>query len=251
MNVGMRGRFVYALAVVIATATFALAGPVSIKNRFRDSMPTNVQGTSLSAPPYIQVIRSERGAAHLLNRFKSIKNRTTRSRLRKLKRQLKYVDFSKYMVIAVLSQPMDNYQISIKKIALEDNVVKVNVSYRHELKNYSIPPKKTIYYEMAVVKKLPQPTFLEAHAVEVENKAEETMQVTVTGRLMPWKKEVYQLVPAKIRRGKKNSYYIRGEKLEELEPYLGKVVTLAGTVSHERDSPYESELTVQKVVKVY
>lgn len=251
MNIGMKKTLAFALVFAVAAVTVALAEPVSIRSRFRDSMPTSVQGTSLSAPPYIQVIRSERGAAHLLNRFKGIKNRTTRSRLRTLKRQLKYVDFSKYMVIAVLSQPMDNYHLGIKKIALEDNVIKVNVSYRHELKNYRIPPKKTIYYEMAVVKKLPQPTFLEAQAVEVKNRAEKTRRVTVTGRLMPWKKEVYQLVPAKIRRGKKNSYYIRGEKLEELEPYLGRVITLAGTVSHERDSPYESELTVHKVVKVY
>ncbi|GMT42860.1 MAG: hypothetical protein IEMM0002_1271 [bacterium] len=245
----MRVALVYILIAV--TAASAWAEPIKVRNRFHNSMPTNVLGTSLSSSPHVQVIRSKRGAAHLLNRFKVINNRTTQRRLRKLKRQLRYVNFSKYMVIAVLSQPTDNYQLKIKKVSLENDVITVAVSYKHELKEYDIPPQKSIHYEMVMVKKHTQPVLLEAHSVKVKNKVKETQEVTVTGRLMPWKKEVYQLVPVKIRRGKKNSYYIRGENLEELTPYLGRVVTLKGSVSHERDGPYESDLTVQKVIRVY
>ena len=82
-------------------------------------------------------------------------------------------------------------------------------------------------------------------------KAKKEITITVTGRLMPWTDTVYQLIPVKIRRGNRNSYYIRGDKVEELTPYLGKVITLAGTISHERDGPYESDLNVKKLVKVY
>ncbi|MFQ5431490.1 MAG: hypothetical protein ACE5EN_03165 [Nitrospinota bacterium] len=244
-----RGFFTLILAAVIASTAFAK--PVRIKNRFQDSLPTNVMGTSLASPPYIQVIRSKRGAAHLLNRFRAFNNLNAVIRLRKLKRQLRSVNYSKRMVIAVLSQPVDNYELKVNKVAVEDDVIKVDVSYKHELKNYQIPPKKSIHFVMVVVEKMPQPAVLETRQIKVKTKTKKTKKVTVTGRLMLWKESAYQLVPVRIRRGKKQSYYIRGEKLEELAPYLGKVITLAGTISHERDGPYESELTVQKVVKVY
>lgn len=245
----MRGVFTITLALIIASS--AWAKPVGIKQRFQDSFPTNVMGTSVAAPPYIQVIRSERGAAHLLNRFKAFNNLTATVRLRKLKRQLRSVNFDRRMVIAVLSQPMDNYELKVNKVKLEEDLIKVVVSYRHKLQNYRIPPKKSIYYVMVVVEKMPQPAVLETKQIKVKTKTKETMKVTVTGRLMQWKDSVYQLVPVRIRRGKKQSYYIRGENLAELTPYLGKVITVAGTISHERDGPYESELTVHKVVKVY
>lgn len=214
-------------------------------------MTTNVMGTSLSSPPYIQVIRSKRGSAHFLNKFRGFHNLDATRALWRLKRQLRRVNFDKRMVIAVLSQPMDNYELKLKKISLEDGIIKVAVSYRHELKNYNIPPKKSIYYEMAVVNKMPQPAVLETEQIIVKTRTKENEKVTVTGRLMQWKESVYQLIPVRIRRGKKQSYYIRGENLEELSEHLGKVITVAGTVSHERDSPYELELTVQKLVKVY
>ena len=237
------------LAAIFASTAYAK--PVKIKTRFQDSLTTNVMGTSLTAPPYIQVIRSKRGSVHLLNRFKAFNNLSAVRSLRKLKRQLRHVNYEKRMVIAVLSQPMDNYELKVHKVELVDDVIQVDVSYKHELKNYQIPPKKSIHFVMVVVDKMPQPAILETKQINVKTKTKETTKITVTGRLMLWTESAYQLIPVRIRRGKKQSYYIRGEKLEELEPYLGKVITLAGTISHERDGPYESELTVQKVVKVY
>jgi len=59
------------------------------------------------------------------------------------------------------------------------------------------------------------------------------------------------MVPVVIKRGNKNSYYIKGAQAEPLMKYAGKVVTLQGTVSRERNSPYEWDLTVIKIVKVF
>ena len=244
-----RALFTLILSAIIASA--AWAKPVGIKSRFQDSLTTNVMGTSLTTPPYIQVLRSKRGAAHMLNRFKAFNNLSAVRSLRKLKRQMRHINYDKRMVIAVLSQPMDNYELKVNKIELVDDVINVKVSYKHELKNYQIPPKKSIHFVMVVVDKMPQPAVLETRQIKVKTTTKESKKVTVTGRLMLWTDSAYQLIPVRIRRGKKQSYYIRGEKLEELEQYLGKVITLAGTISHERDGPYESELTVQKVVKVY
>lgn len=151
-----------------------------------------------------------------------------------------------------MSEPMDNYQINIRKVVLENDIITVNVAYRHEMKDYRIPPKKSYYYYMITVKQMPQPVIIDAKQTNIKKNAEKEKAVTVTGRLMRWKDDAYQLVPVKIRRGSKNSYYIRGKKaLEELKPYLGKVVKIKGTVSHAKDGPYENELTVIKVVKAH
>jgi hypothetical protein len=241
--------FTLILSAIFASTSYAK--PVKIKNRFQDSLTTNVMGTSLTTPPYIQVLRSKRGEAHLLNRFKAFNNLSAVRSLRKLKRQMRHINYDKRMVIAVLSQPVDNYELKVNKVEVVDDIIKVKVSYKHELRNYQIPPKKSIHFVMVVVDKMSHPAVLETRQIKVKTNTKETKKVTVTGRLMLWTESAYQLIPVRIRRGKKQSYYIRGEKLEELEQYLGKVITLAGTISHERDGPYESELTVQKIVKVY
>ncbi len=236
---------------MLFVASPAFAANIKVKTRISDQIPTNVLGTSLTAPPNVQVIRSQRGVDHFLSKYRSFNNRPSYSKIKKLEKQLNAVNFEKYMIIAVLSQPMDNYKLSIKKIKLEDDVIIVDATYRHHLKNYRIPPKKSIYYAISVVEKMPQPVLLEAKMVKVRSRTKAGKKVTVTGRLMRYKQAAYQLVPVKIRRGKKNSYYITGEKKDELTPYLGKVITLAGTVSHEKNSPYEHDLHVDKLVKAY
>lgn len=243
-------------SIIALLLALAIAGPVSaekipIKSRFHDFLNTNVKGTSLAAPPYIQVIRSERGASHMLSRFKKIKNRGTQVRVKRLQKLINNVDFSKQMVVAVFSRPTDNYKMKLKKIVLEDDILKVYVNYSHKLKNYRRPPMKSIHYEMAVVDKMTNPALLEIKKITIKSKVKENKKVTVTGRLMEYTKSAFQLVPVNIKRGNKNSYYIRGDIVAELAPYLGRVITLSGTVSHERDSPYESELTVTKLVKAY
>ncbi len=224
---------------------------VPIVKHFYDSIPTNAKGTSLGAPPRIQTIRSERGAAHMITRLKQNNNRAAHRRIKKIQKQIDSIDFSKQMLVAIFSPPMDNYSMKIKKIIKDDGIIKVGLTYSHKVKEYRIPPKKSIHYEMIVLKNLPQPVLLDAREKKIKSKVKETRKVTVTGRLMFWKASAYQLIPVKIRRGKKTSYYIRGEILADLEPYLGRVVTLSGTVSHERDGPYERELENIKLVKAY
>ncbi len=238
-----------ALPFTLPAMAASKAVTIPMVKRFYDSIPTNTKGTSLGAPPSIQTIRSERGTAHMISRLKQNNNRAAHSRIKKLQKQINTIDFSKEMLVAILSPPMDNYSMKIKKIMLDEGIITVLLSYSHQMKDYRIPPKKSIYYEMIVHKKLHQPGLLDAREKKMKSKVKETLKITVTGRLMFWKESAYQLIPVKIRRGKKNSYYIRGEILAELEPYLGRVVTLSGTVSHERDGPYERELANIKLVK--
>lgn len=229
----------------------AWAENIVTRTRITDSLPTNVLGTSIDSPPTIQVIRSKRGADYFIKKYYHFNNLSIRAKLYKLKKQFKSIDFSKYMVIAVLSQPMDNYKVKIKNIKLEDDVILVSATYKHELINYSIPPKKSIFYTMAVVKKMFQPVLLESKQIKVKSRAKENTKVTVTGRLMRYNHTAYQLVPVRIQRGKKNTYYIKGSNHDELSQYVGKVITLAGTVSHETDSPYEFHLLVDKLVRAH
>lgn len=234
----------------IATATVsANAANLSASHHLNDSLPTNVLGTSLTEPPSLTVIRSERGAIYFANKFKA-NNLVTHSRLSKLKRHLRRINYDKKMVIVVLSKPTDNYEIGIKKIALKDGVINVDVTFKHEVKDYSIPPKKAVYYTLVAVDKLSEPVLLNAKEIKTVGDVKDRTKVTVTGRLMRYTDDTYQLIPVKIRRGQKNSYYIKGDKVAELEPYLGKVITLDGTISHAKDGPYESELNVTKLVRV-
>ena len=248
-------RFFVAFIVVLIGSIVLPTGEASAKTiKFRaypaDSIPTNVQGTSITTSPNINVFRSKRGATYFINKF-NIKSLASNSRIRALRKQLRSVNYKTNMVILVMTEPMDNYQINIRKVELENDIITINVVYRHEMKDYRIPPKKAYYYYMITIKQMPQPVMIDSKQTNIKkNAAKKTKAVTVTGRLMLWKESAYQIIPVKIRRGSKNSYYIRGEKmLEELKPYLGMVVTIKGTVSHEKDGPYENELTVTKVIK--
>ncbi len=153
---------------------------------------------------------------------------------------------------------MDNYKLSLNKIGLDkkEKIVEVDVSYRHKMVTPHIPPKKSIHFMLLVVPLSDYPVILQATETVIRNKRGNKKAfkvVTVTGRLMPLKNNRLQLVPVVIKRGSKNSYYV-AEPLPEgmnLHRYIGKVVVLQGTISHERNSPYEADLTVNKLVKVY
>jgi hypothetical protein len=239
------------LIFVFAAALASPAWGVELRlvKIINDSFPTNVLGTSISAPPQIHTIRSKQGAEYFLRRFSGIHNRPAHYRLSVLKKRLTSIDYSRYMAIAVFSSPMDNYKLKIKNVGLENGVITARAEYSHVTRNYSIPPKKSVYCAFAVVKNLPHPVALEAKERKVKNRASELRKVTVTGRLLKYSESAYQLVPVRIRHGKKNTYYIRGDQMKDLESYLGKVVTMAGTVSHEQNGPYEHELQVERVIK--
>jgi len=243
--------FVTVVLVFFLSAPSFAASRIKLRQRISDRIQTNVLGTSIASAPNIQVIRSKDGAEYLINKYRGFHNLSSNSKLHKLKRQLRAIDYSKYMVISVISEPMDNYKLKIKNVEIESDIIVVNASYRHQLKNYRIPPKKSIYYSMAVVKKMHQPVLLEAKQIKVKARAKARTEVTVTGRLMQYTENSYQLIPVRIRRGKKNSYYIESHKNSQLASYLGKVVTLRGSVSHEKNSPYEHDLDVERLVKAY
>lgn len=245
----------FALILTMVITAPAQATKIKITTKIKGAFLTTVAGSSTSQPPYIQVIRSREGLDYLLGRFKKHKSRVTRNRLKKLERKLSKVNFEKYMVVGVFSKPMDNFKMKISNATIDtdEKMIELKVTYQHKIRTYQIPPKKSIHYLIAVIEKSDYPVILQATQLVASKKknAPPEKVVTVTGRLMPLSGANLQLVPVVIRRGKKNSYYIRGAQTETLEKHVGKVITLQGTVSHERNSPYEWDFTVNKVVKIF
>lgn len=252
--------FFRALAVVFIVAPLVLqsgaaeAGSVKIHRKIKGSFLTNVAGSSVSQPPYIQVIRSRDGLDYTLSRFGKLKNKITQRRIDYLQRQLAGLDFDKVMIIGIFSQPMDNFNISVGDVTVDDGrgAMEVEVSYTHKIKNLRIPPKKSIHYTLLITPKSDLPVTLKAIERVRSKKRKDAKLITVTGRVMKYGGgEELQLVPVVIKRGNKNSYFLKGGMADSLFEHTGKVVTLRGTLSRERNSPYEFDLTVKKIVKVF
>ncbi|VAX25357.1 hypothetical protein MNBD_NITROSPINAE02-685 [hydrothermal vent metagenome] len=251
---GLRGLACFFLLLSVAGGGVVEAKNIKVIRKITGSLLTNTAGSSLTQPPYIQVMRSREGLEYLLARFEKIKNRITGKRVKKLRNQLARFNFKKHMLIGIITQPMDNYKITLHKIERTENpnMIDLKVSYRHKIRSLRIPPKKSIHYLFIVIPKSDHPVVLSATQVkETRKNAKPAKVVTVTGRLMQLRNNDLQLVPVVIRRGKKHSYYIRGPQANQLGGHVGKVVTLQGTVSHERVSPYEWDFTVSKVVKIF
>ncbi len=255
----MKTRFYLSIALALVMFSGLQSGvseakSVPIVRKIEGSFLTNVAGSSVTQPPYIQVMRSREGFDYAINGFERLKNRITQSRINYLKKQLKGLDFTKYMLVGVFSQPMDNYKMTLNRISVDDynSSIEVSISYRHKIQNLRIPPKKSIHYVLVVVRKSDLPVILQATELVSSKNRKPAKLITVTGRLMDFSGgSDLQLVPVVIKRGSKNSYYIKGEQAGPLRQYISKVVTLQGTVSRERNSPYEWDLTVMSIVKIY
>jgi hypothetical protein len=242
-----------ALLVSISAPVTAEAS-ISISREMSGSFITNVRGSSVTRPPYIQVIRSREGLEYTLSRFERFMKKVTQRRIDKLRKRLSNINYEKNMLVCIFSQPMDNFDLKIKSLSeTEDgSAIEAFVSYRHKIKNIRIPPFKSIHYVMALVPKSDLPVILRSEEIVSSKNKKDTKKVTVTGRLMLLNNGTdLQLVPVVIKRGSKSSYYVRGAQAEPLLKHVGKVVTLQGAVSIERDSPYEWDLTVARVVKIY
>ncbi len=248
------------LVLLFAPIAEGATGNLPVLQKASGQFLTNVAGTSVTQPPYIQVMRSREGFEYTLSQFSSLKNRITQQRIKDVRRRFAKVDWSKQMVIGLFSPPMDNYNLKLTSLSRQGRdgpdsrdagTIVAEVSYRHVVKTYAIPPKKTIEYQMLVVEKSDLPVILRATEEVVRNGNAGRKELNVTGRLMPLTGDDLQLVPVVIKRGNKNCYYIRGEQALRLEQYIGRVITLRGTVSPERNSPYEFELDVEKVLKLY
>ena len=249
------GSFFLWLFILTVLAPFAAsAEKIRISKKYEGSLITSVVGTSVTQEPYIQVIRSTSGLDYTFLKFERIKNLTTKSRLRILRRKIAKVDFEKQMIVAIFSRPTDNYKMGIKSLAYssDEGYISVDVTFKHRIANYSIAPKKSIHYILAVIPKNPFPVVMIAKETLSKKNTKVTKAITVKGRLMALLPgEGLQLIPVKIRRGSKNSYYIKGKQAEDLEEFIGKVITLRGVASRDTDGPYEFDFSVDKVVKVY
>jgi len=241
-----------AFALLIAAAP-ALARPMIISKRITGSLLTNVVGSSLTQPPYIRVIRSEAGLDYTFAEYEKLKNRITLQRVIRLKKALRNVNYDTEMIVGVFSLPIDNYKLTLDDIDIDnrDEIIEARVTFQHTIRNYPIPPKKSVHYILAVVAKSDFPVILFAKENVTKKRASVDKEVRVTGRLMSLTDGGLQLVPVVIRRGNKNSYYLSGSPVGELRKHIGKVVKLRGTVSHERDGPYEFDMTVQEIIKIF
>ncbi len=227
---------------------------IAISREMKGSFITTVRGSSVTQPPYIQVIRSREGLEYTLSRFERFKKKITQKRIDKLRKKLSNTNYKKNMLVCVFSPPMDNFKMNIKSLAENEDgsAIEAIVTYIHKIKNVRIPPFKSIHYVMAIIPKSDLPVILRSEEIFSSKNRKDTKKVTVTGRLMLLNNGVdLQLVPVVIKRGSKNSYYVKGAQAKPLLKHVGKVVTLKGAVSIERDSPYEWDLTVDRVVKIY
>jgi len=225
---------------------------VAVIKEIKDSLKTNIIGTSESSPPYVKIIRSKAGLDYLLNDFKKIRNYAVFDKVTALEKELSRINFNNLMLIAILTQPIDNYTLNVEGVFKNESEKKIEiiVDYRHIERKYDIPPKKSIYYHMLVMNKTDLPIFLKIKNLQNRKVLASKSSVFVTGRLLFWKYQDLQLVPLKIKRKKSKIYYIKGKQALKLEKYVGKVVTLQGKISNENDSPYELDLEVEKVIEV-
>lgn len=225
---------------------------VPIIKEFKNSLQTNLIGTSENSPPYVKIIRSKAGVEYMLNDFKRIRNYAAADKIRMLEKELSRINFNELILIAIMTQPMDNYTLDLKGVFINEKEKKLEVivDYRHLERSYDLSPKKSIYYHMIVTKKFDLPVFLKVKNLQYKKALASNPSVFVTGRLLYWKYEDLQLVPLKIVRKKSKICYIKGRQTLKLEKYVGKVVTLKGKISRESDSPYEADLEVEKVVEV-
>ncbi|MFQ5559168.1 MAG: hypothetical protein ACE5FU_01100 [Nitrospinota bacterium] len=247
----------YTLCLLVLPIVLLLSPALSegkrlkIFKKYKDSIQTNILGTSETTPPYVKVIRSKKAVSYMLREFEEIKNYGGVGKVRQLKKKLNRINFNKHMLIAVLTQPIDNYSMKVIRTNknLKNKRVEIDVVYSHRNKSYNIPPKKSIYYAMIVVPKSDLPVM--PKLIEKRARArKKDKPVYVTGRLLYWKYSDLQLVPVKIKRKKSIIYYIKGRQVKRLEKYVGRVVKLKGKVIRDQDSPYQKDLEVEKVVKI-
>jgi len=225
------------------------AADMQIYKEFKGHLTTNIRGTSASIPPHVKVIRSREGMTHFLDKLREIRNYPVHLKVNQLESELKRVNFDQYMLVAVMTEPIDNYSISVSKVLEKDGALQVYVNYSHINKNDDIPGKKSVYYNILMLKKSDMPVMLKLN--NLSGKKKNDVPVDLTGRLLYWKYSDLQLVPHKGRSKKSVIYYIKGPQAKKFEKYVGRVVTLKAVISRDQDSPYEKDIVVEKVTKVH
>lgn len=236
------------IATIVAPLSASAAG-MRIYREFKGRLVTNLRGTSASMPPHVKVIRSREGMKHVLDELREIRNYSVYLKINQLERDLKRVNFEKYMLVAVMTDPIDNYSMSISRVTVKNGKLQVYTNYSHSNRTYDIPSKKSLYYNILMLKKSNMPVMLKLNNLSGKKKKEKS--VYLTGRLLYWKYSDLQLVPKRIRRKKSVIYYIKGNQVKKFEKYVGRLVTLKAIISRDQDGPYNKDIIVDKVTKVY
>ena len=78
---------------------------IAVIKEIKDSLKTNIIGTSENTPPYVKIIRSKAGLEYLINDFKKIRNYIVFDKVIALERELSKINFNDLMLIAILTQP--------------------------------------------------------------------------------------------------------------------------------------------------
>lgn len=251
-------KFIFSTIIFSVTlhAAFVHASPQEIKfiKEYNGTFATTVKGESKSQPPYISVIRSKEGVTYLFNKFRKIRNLITHSKARHLELELLRNDFSSKMIVAILSHPTDNYEMThIKMRNLEsEQKIEVDLSYYHQDMEYPISPFKSIHYGFYLVKQSNFPVILNAKQIEEKtSKKEQSTLSLIYGTLQNWEDNGKKLVLIDSGERKKRVYYINGDLEEELQQYVGKFMALQGEIIKDSESVYEADFMVDKIVKIY
>ncbi|MDH5638702.1 MAG: hypothetical protein OEZ04_09440 [Nitrospinota bacterium] len=247
------------VAIILSSVTFLLllgnssaeAGRVRIYEKDEGYFTTNLSGEPNLRPPFLRTIRSAKEFSLAMAEYATMKGRYDAYRLGKVKRKFRKFNYRGKMLIAIFSQPLDQFSMKVKGVKeSEDGLVVVDLSYRHERLMGRKSNKKRVYYIIIAVPKSAMPVVL--HAKEVKVKRRTNARLTkVTGVLMEYGDGQVQLVVEKRRRGKKSTYYVKDPDYEAIKDHFGKRVTIEGYIKPEGLSAYEWEITYDKLVKVY
>lgn len=228
-----------------------MAGNVRIFEKDEGYFTTNLSGEPNLRPPFLRTIRSAEEFDRAMGEYETMKGRYDAYRLGQVKRKFRKFNYSGKMLIAIFSQPLDYFSMTVKGVEeSEDGLVIVNLSYRHERLMGRKSNKKRIYYIIIAIPKNAMPVVLHATEAKVNRKPDARL-TKVTGVLMEYGDGQVQLVVETRKRGQKSTYYVKDPDYEAIKDHFGKRVTIEGYVKPEGLSAYEWEMTFDKLVEVY
>jgi len=237
--------------LLLAGGETAEAGNVRIFEKDEGFFTTNLSGEPNPRPPFLRAIRSAQEFDRFMAEYETLKGRYDAYRLGMVKRKFRKFDYSGKMLIAIFSQPLDQFSMRIRSVeALDDGLMRVNLSYRHERLMGRQSNKKHVYYIIIAVPRNAMPVILNAQ----EEKASRDHDIPlskVTGALMEYGAGQVQLVVDTRTRGRKSTYYVKDPDYEKLKDHFGKRVTIEGYIKPEGLSAYEWEITYDSLVEVF
>jgi len=238
------------LSILIVSPIPASAKAVRIFQQDEGYFTTNLSGEPNLRPPYLRAIRSTEEFDRFLGQYETLKGRYDEYRLGQVKRKFRKFNYQGKMLIAIFSQPLDQFSMSLKSVEEEEDLLTVNMTYRHERLMGRSSNRKKVFFLIIAVPKSSAPIML--NATEVKVKRNNNIKPSqMTGLLMEYGDGQVQLVVETKKRGKKSTYYIKDPDYGVLQSHFGKKVTIEGYIKPEGLSAYEWEMTFKDLVKVY